>query len=330
VGFANVKWFGAEGDYRILVLDLLGPSLDDLFSYCSKRFSLKTVLMLADQILIRFEYLHARGYTHGSVKPANLLMGRNQCVDKSCYMIDFGRSKKYVNLNGVHIYFYLCASTYQGPFFSINACEGGAQSRRDDMQSVGYMLMYFLRGSLPWSTAKYNKRHQTKYLQTKKDTSVEDLCRGYPREFSEYFAHIASLGFEDRPDYAHLRGLFRALFEQQGFADDGMYDWSRPDPVSTARTSTAAAGPTADTTTPTAAAAIDAAGSTIAVPAADSTTLTAALTADFTFAATATAVAAPPTSTVTNPVVEVTMAAAVVATAFSTVSDPVVDASGPS
>jgi hypothetical protein len=196
------------------------------------------------------------------------------------------------------------------------------------MQSVGYMLMYFLRASLPRHCSTRLTKAQS--LEHKQQVSAEQLCRGYPREFSEYFAHIASLGFEDRPDYAHLRGLFRALFEQQGFADDGMYDWSRPDPVSTARTSTAAAGPTADTTTPTAAAAIDAAGSTIAVPAADSTTLTAALTADFTFAATATAVAAPPTSTVTNPVVEVTMAAAVVATAFSTVSDPVVDASGPS
>jgi hypothetical protein len=448
--------------------------------------------MLADQLLTRFECLHARGYTHGSVKLANFTIGDKQRVNSCCYMIDFGRSKKYIDTKGVHIDVHSYSSTMQGSFFSINACEGGAQSRRDDMQSLGYMLMYFLRGSLPWAGGLrgHSKQNRVRSLHVKKDTSAKQLCRGYPQEFREYFAHIASLGFEDRPDYAHLRGLFRALFEQQGFADDGMYDWSGPAPVGTARTSTAAissadttsntaaavdgastaAVPASDTTTPTAAAvdgastaavpaadttsntaaAVDGAStaaglaadttsntaaavdgaSTAAVPAADTTSNTAAavdgastaaglaadtttptatavdgastaagLAADTTTptaaaaidgasiaavicaettapsaaaaidgaspcavigaettapsaaltagcttatataaaAATAAAVAvaaaavvAPPTSTVTNPVVEVTMAAAVVATAFSTVSDPVVDASGPS
>jgi hypothetical protein len=263
VGVAAIKWFGTEGDYRILVLDLLGPSLHELFVDQDRIFSLKTVLMLADQLLTRFEYLHARSYTHGSVKPANFAMGLKQRVRNCCYMIDFGRSKKYISTKGVHIDVDSYASTMQGPFFSINACEGGAQSRRDDMQSLGYMLMYFLRGSLPWAPVNYNEKLRIEYLQMKKDTSAEQLCRGYPREFSEYFAHIASLGFEDRPDYAHLRGLF---------ADDGMYDWSRPAPVGTTSTSTAAIS-SADTTTPTAAA-VDGA-STAAVPAADTTSNTA-------------------------------------------------------
>jgi serine/threonine protein kinase len=98
-----MKWFGSEGDYRVLVIDRLGASLQELFVECDHMFLLKTVLMLAEQLLTRFEYLHARGYTHGSVKPANFTMGFSPHVRSCCYMIDFGRSKKYISTKGVHI-----------------------------------------------------------------------------------------------------------------------------------------------------------------------------------------------------------------------------------
>ncbi len=93
-GIPSVKWFGSEGDYNVLVIDLLGPSLEDLFNYCGKKFSLKTVLMLADQMLHRLEYMHSRSYIHRDVKPDNFLIGTGS-RKHICHIIDFGLAKKY-------------------------------------------------------------------------------------------------------------------------------------------------------------------------------------------------------------------------------------------
>ena len=93
-GIPGVKWFGSEGDYNVLVIDLLGPSLEDLFNYCGKRFSLKTVLMLADQMIARLEFMHSRSYIHRDVKPDNFLIGTGT-RKHVCHVIDFGLAKKY-------------------------------------------------------------------------------------------------------------------------------------------------------------------------------------------------------------------------------------------
>jgi serine/threonine protein kinase len=93
-GIPSVKWFGSEGDYNVLVIDLLGPSLEDLFNFCGKKFSLKTVLMLADQMLHRLEYMHSRSYIHRDVKPDNFLIGTGS-KKHICHIIDFGLAKKF-------------------------------------------------------------------------------------------------------------------------------------------------------------------------------------------------------------------------------------------
>lgn len=101
------------------------------------------------------------------------------------------------------------------------------QSRRDDMESLGFVLMYFLRGSLPWQGLKANTKSE-KYVQIlkcKQATCPDILCCGYPNEFREYFAHCSSLGFEDRPDYCYLKRLFKDLFDRSGFEDDNIFDW---------------------------------------------------------------------------------------------------------
>ncbi|CAA7034030.1 unnamed protein product [Microthlaspi erraticum] len=152
IGIPNTKWFGVEGDqYNVLVMDLLGPSLETLFSsYCNKRFTLKTVLMLADQMINRLEFLHSKSYVHRDIKPDNFLMGLGR-TDR-VYMIDFGLAKRYRDSSTHrHIPYRDNKSLVGTPsYVSLNTHIGIEQSRRDDMESLGYVLMYFLKGSLPW------------------------------------------------------------------------------------------------------------------------------------------------------------------------------------
>jgi serine/threonine protein kinase len=227
-GIPGVKWFGSEGDYNVLVIDLLGPSLEDLFNYCGKRFSLKTVLMLADQMIARLEFMHSRSYIHRDVKPDNFLIG-TQGKKHICHVIDFGLAKKYQDpRNGRHIA-YIEGKNLTGTarYASINTHLGIEQSRRDDMESLGFVLMYFLRGSLPWQGLKASSKKQKyqRILERKQATHPDQLCRGYPSEFRDFFAHCSSLGFEDRPDYRYLKRIFKDLFERQSLEDDGVYDW---------------------------------------------------------------------------------------------------------
>lgn len=220
-GFAKLKWYGAEGDYYILIIDLLGPNLHELFASFDRKFTLKTVLTLADQLITRFEILHSISYTHGSVKPENFAIGCG-VYRNICYMIDFGRSKKYQDARSCrHIEKNENSVRHKGAFASINAGLGLPYSRRDDMQSLGYMLLYFLRGSLPWSTASL----ASEALHLKQTISVDELCEGNPAEFKDYLAHVESLAFEDRPDYEYMRGLFKAVFIRSDFEDDGVFDW---------------------------------------------------------------------------------------------------------
>lgn len=110
----------------------------------------------------------------------------------------------------------------------MNTHLGIEQSRRDDLESLGYVLMYFLRGSLPWQGLKAgNKKQKYEKISEKKvSTSIESLCRGYPTEFASYFHYCRSLRFDDKPDYAYLKRIFRDLFIREGFQFDYIFDWT--------------------------------------------------------------------------------------------------------
>ena len=158
VGIPQIRWYGQETGYNVLVMDLLGPSLEDLFNFCSRRFTMKTVLMLADQMISRIEYVHTQNLIHRDIKPENFLMGTGQQW-KELFLIDFGLAKKYRdNRTGEHITHRSGKSFIGTPFCaSISAHLGMEQSRRDDMESLGYVLMYFNRTSLPWQGLKVNQ-----------------------------------------------------------------------------------------------------------------------------------------------------------------------------
>lgn len=228
-GIANVRWFGVEGDYNVLVMDLLGPSLEDLFNFCSRKLSLKTVLMLADQMINRIEFVHSRCFLHRDVKPDNFLMGLGRRANQ-VYVIDFGLAKKYRDpISHQHIPYRENKNlTGTARYASMNTHLGIEQSRRDDLESLGYVLMYFLRGSLPWQGLKAGTKKQKyeKISEKKVATPIEVLCKTYPSEFASYFHYCRSLRFDDRPDYAYLKRIFRDLFIREGFQFDYVFDWT--------------------------------------------------------------------------------------------------------
>ncbi|RNF06184.1 casein kinase I [Trypanosoma rangeli] len=218
VGIPRAYYYNVEGDYGVLVMELCGPSLDDLFNYCGRRFSVKTVCMLADQMLQRIQFLHEKGFVHQDMKPENFVFGNGK-KGHVLHLIDFGLSKVYWNRRTqAHIPF--CEGkplTGTARYCSTWTHRGFEQSRRDDLEAIGFILVYFLVGSLPWQGLQ-TRDPRLKILrigEKKIDTPLEKLCHGLPPELLRYCTYCRGLMFTDAPDYAHLRDLFATLARQQ-------------------------------------------------------------------------------------------------------------------
>lgn len=223
----QVVYYGIEGNKSIMIMDLLGPSLEDLFSKCKKKFSVKTVLMCADQMIKRVEYIHMRRIIHRDIKPDNFTIGHNKNSHR-IFIIDFGLAKKFMSSGGEHIkYREGKGLTGTARYASINTHLGIEQARRDDLESLGYVFLYFLRGSLPWQGLKARniKDKYEKIKEKKILTKVDDLCTGFPEEFNKYLSFCRKLKFTEKPDYSYLRGLFKNLFKSLGYEYDYQYDW---------------------------------------------------------------------------------------------------------
>lgn len=225
VGIPSLHWRGVDGDQVAMAVDLLGPSLEDLFNTCGRKFSLKTVLLLADQMLRRLEHVHESYFLHRDLKPENFLMGRGKGASV-VHIIDFGFAKKYREKDMSHI----CYREGKGMlgtsrYASLKTHQGIEQSRRDDLESLGYILLYFLQGNLPWQRFAPDGCDWEQIAESKLSTPIETLCATVPTEFVTYCEYCRSLGFAAKPDYTNLRQLFRDLYTRRGYADDEQFDW---------------------------------------------------------------------------------------------------------
>ncbi|KAL8656846.1 MAG: hypothetical protein Q9226_002518 [Calogaya cf. arnoldii] len=233
-GIPNVYYFGQEGLHNILVIDLLGPSLEDLFDHCNRRFSPKTVVMVAKQMLSRVQTIHEKNLIYRDIKPDNFLIGRpNSKSANVIHVVDFGMAKQYRDPKTKQHIPYRERKSLSGTarYMSINTHLGREQSRRDDLEALGHVFMYFLRGGLPWQGLKAatNKQKYEKIGEKKQTTAIKDLCDGYPvaEEFNKYLSYVRNLGFEDTPDYDYLRDLFTQALKNIGDVEDGDYDWMK-------------------------------------------------------------------------------------------------------
>ncbi|KAK0532285.1 Palmitoylated plasma membrane-bound casein kinase [Tilletia horrida] len=230
VGIPQAYYFGNENLHSILVIDLLGPSLEDLFDMCGRKFSIKTVVMCAKQMITRVQTIHEKSLIYRDIKPDNFLIGRpNTTTANLIHIVDFGMAKQYRDPKTKQHIPYRERKSLSGTarYMSINTHLGREQSRRDDLESLGHVFMYFLRGGLPWQGLKAatNKQKYEKIGEKKQSTPIKELCEGFPEEFGIYLNYVRKLGFEETPDYDFLRELFTKVLKNSGEQEDGVFDW---------------------------------------------------------------------------------------------------------
>ena len=228
IGIPKVFWAGVSGEYNVMVFELLGKNLEELLQNCDKKFSLKTTLMIAIQVLDRIRHLHMHNYIHRDIKPQNFSIGRGE-NEHIIYLIDFGLAKRYrEEYTNFHIPLRQNIKlTGTIRYASCNALNKKELSRRDDMESIGYMLIYLLKGSLPWQGLKIKQKSEkySKIKELKMSLEPEKLCEDLPDEFKEYIESVKNLEFEEEPDYGRYINMFTELFKKKEYVKDYMYDW---------------------------------------------------------------------------------------------------------
>ena len=229
-GIPRVYYFHNGHKHNYLIMQLLGKSLDKLFSESNRKFSIKTVSQIAYQMVQRIEYVHSKGYIHRDIKPGNFLIGKN-LDSKKIYLIDFGLSKRYIdkNTNKHIIYKEGKGLTGTARYVSLNTHYGIEQSRRDDIEGIAYNLIYFAKGKLPWQgvKTKNKKEKHKKIMEFKEEYIPEKLCDGLPEEFPTLLKYARKLDFEEKPDYKNIKIMFKQLINSNNQIMDWKFDWEK-------------------------------------------------------------------------------------------------------
>jgi serine/threonine protein kinase len=192
--------------------------------------------------------MHKRQFLHRDVKPSNFLMGIGD-LRHIVHIVDLGLAKRYQDSSGNHIP-YCDGKKLAGTarYTSIRTHMGIEQSRRDDLEGLGYVLMYFNIGSLPWQgvSAPTKQEKYDKIKDMKVKYSFDMLCKGYPDEFAVFFKYCHNLSFDEAPDYGYIKRLLSNLLKRQHFKRNYIYDWdtlSEAVPKAPSSVSTAAGTP---------------------------------------------------------------------------------------
>jgi len=227
----KVKLFGYSDPYMILIMELLGPSLDSILnSLPDNKMSIRCVCNIAYQMISIFENIHNNDIIHRDIKPANINIGIGD-NSKFLYLIDFGLCKKYRSSKTKKHYPYVQGKDLIGNvrYSSLNALEGKSQSRRDDLESLGYVLIYLCLGKLPWqgkiSNSKEDKYYKIKEI--KKNITPSELCETLPKQFETYMKYVKNLKYEENPNYSYLKGLFLNVLKNNNWEFDYYYDWDQ-------------------------------------------------------------------------------------------------------
>ena len=225
-GLPQIKTFGKTHDYFILVQTLLGPSLSNLIDDFALNFTVKDICMLSIQMLERLEYIHSKNYIHRDIKPHNFLMGLKD--PNMVYIIDFGLSKKYRSKKGNHIKFSITNNIIGTPrYCSINALRGAELSRKDDLESLFYVILYLFRGNVPWQNLKIRSRNERfkKINEIKKKINYKLLCKNLPEELHDFGIYIKNLHFEEDPNYRYMEKLFYSILSKINEQNDDQFSW---------------------------------------------------------------------------------------------------------
>ena len=232
-GIPKIISYIENDDYNIMIMELLGKSLEVLAQqYADEKLSLKTCCMLGIEMLKILKKVHDNHFIHRDIKPDNFAIGYSD--QSQLYLIDFGLAKQYRNAKTLQQKPMQKNKKLTGTarYASINALRGYDQSRRDDLESIGYVLAYLLRGNLPWQgiVVKTKEEKYAKILYRKQSITSEQLFFGFPNELCTYINYCKNLGYEEEPKYDYLTDLFKNIIQNQLHEEiDYKYDWLQND-----------------------------------------------------------------------------------------------------